>query len=625
MDAPSVEVEVEGEVAAPADRPGTASSVVVDDRLRPSADLGDALQTVPGLHIRRLGGLGAFTTVTLRGATARQVELQLDGIPLNPDGATAVDLSEWPVWAFERVDVWRGIAPIAAGPGGAGGVINLVTGDRAAAQGAVAGGSFGTSTGRMLWSGPSGPAGKSDGLIALDAFATAGGFPYLADGGTPFTTLDDRIASRANADKRQVSAQARWRSHGWTVLESALARDEGVPGFTTDITTASRYTVWRDLLAIRRTGAWGGARWTTSVWGVGRDEALADPRDEIGIGVEQVHDRAGSVGGVAQLAVAPTSGLRADGVVDLRLDGWGRVGEPAMRASRRVARIGVGGAGFGRGWSVEPGFWALAFDDRQGDAVVPRVSALPRVAARVQLAPPVALHGQLGRSVRPPDLDELFGDRGAWVGNPDLRAEQAWSADVGADVAADAWSLSAVGFWTEATDRIVFVQNAQQVAQPINLAAASLRGVEVGAAVGARGLDASLAATWTDAVQRSADPTYDGNPLPRVPAWEIQSTVSGARGPVQLGGTSAFVAGTWLDSAGFQQAGPRWILGAFGRLTLGQWQITADIRNVANRIAEVGPRDPLVDDGSVAVRAMTDFLGYPLPGRVALVGLVWSR
>jgi outer membrane receptor protein involved in Fe transport len=383
--------------------------------------------------------------------------------------------------------------------------------------------------------------------------------------------------------------------------------------------------VWRDLLAVRRTGVWGGARWTTGAWGVGRDEALADPLDEIGIGTEQVHDRSGSVGGVAQLAVVPTRGLRADGVLDLRLDGWGRVGEPDLRASRRVARLGLGGAGFGRGWSVEPGLWVLAFDDREGDASVPRVSALPRVAARMQVAPPLSVHGQLGRAVRPPDLDELFGDRGAWVGNPDLRAEQAWNADAGADLAGDAWSVSAVGFWTEATDRIVFVQNAQQVAQPINLAAASLRGVEVGGAVGGRGVDASLAATWTDARQRSADPTYDGNPIPRVPAWEIQSALSGTRGPLQLGWTGSFVAGTWLDSAGFQRAGPRWIHGAFGRLTFGSWAMTIDIRNVANRIAEVGPRDPLVDDGAVAVRAMTDFLGYPLPGRVALVGLVWSR
>ena len=54
--------------------------------------LAAAVERAPGGVVRRLGGQGDLAQVGIRGAGARQTEVLVDGIPLNPEGGAAVDL-----------------------------------------------------------------------------------------------------------------------------------------------------------------------------------------------------------------------------------------------------------------------------------------------------------------------------------------------------------------------------------------------------------------------------------------------------------------------------------------------------------------------------------------------------
>ena len=58
--------------------------------LSPGEDLGSALEEVAGTRVRRMGGAGSFTALSLRGSSYRQVEYYLDGLPLNPERITLV-------------------------------------------------------------------------------------------------------------------------------------------------------------------------------------------------------------------------------------------------------------------------------------------------------------------------------------------------------------------------------------------------------------------------------------------------------------------------------------------------------------------------------------------------------
>lgn len=107
--------------------PGTVNVVRPDDFKGEQKTLPDLLLTVPGVHVREVNGKGQYTTVTMRGSTAAQVGIFIDGVLANLGGDTAVDLSTIPVKNVERIEVYRGYIPSRFGGTFMGGVINIVT------------------------------------------------------------------------------------------------------------------------------------------------------------------------------------------------------------------------------------------------------------------------------------------------------------------------------------------------------------------------------------------------------------------------------------------------------------------------------------------------------------------
>ena len=107
--------------------PGTVNIVRPDEFKGEQKSLPDLLLTVPGVHVREVNGKGQYTTVTMRGSTAAQVGIFIDGVLANLGGDAAVDLSTIPVKNVERIEVYRGYIPSRFGGTFMGGVINIVT------------------------------------------------------------------------------------------------------------------------------------------------------------------------------------------------------------------------------------------------------------------------------------------------------------------------------------------------------------------------------------------------------------------------------------------------------------------------------------------------------------------
>ena len=57
----------------------------------------------------------------------------------------------------------------------------------------------------------------------------------------------------------------------------------------------------------------------------------------------------------------------------------------------------------------------------------------------------------------------------------------------------------------------------------------------------------------------------------------------------------------------------------------GPWSVEADVLNLTNRISERVPLDPLRPEGERVEQPVTDFAGYPLPGRTFLLTMRWQR
>lgn len=128
-------------------RESARAVTVIDTRVarERTADMGEVLSRAQGIQVRRGGGLGSSARVSLNGLYDDQIRFFLDGVPLEMAGF-GLGIANVPVQLVQRIDVHRGVVPIALGADALGGAIDLVTDpswvNRAAASYQV--GSFGT-------------------------------------------------------------------------------------------------------------------------------------------------------------------------------------------------------------------------------------------------------------------------------------------------------------------------------------------------------------------------------------------------------------------------------------------------------------------------------------------------
>lgn len=113
---------------------------------REAANLGEVLARHEGISVRRSGGLGGRSEFALNGLSGERVRFFLDGIPLNLAGYP-FGVSSIPVNLVDRVEVYRGVVPVAFGADALGGAVHLVSEPIGYGTGANASyqfGSFGT-------------------------------------------------------------------------------------------------------------------------------------------------------------------------------------------------------------------------------------------------------------------------------------------------------------------------------------------------------------------------------------------------------------------------------------------------------------------------------------------------
>ena len=110
---------------------GSTSSVTVIDakEIEQSAapDLPSLLKTIPGVTATSNGGLGADSGVSLRGTTASQTLVLVNGVRAAAATTGTVNLSNIPLASIERIEIAKGAHSAQYGSDAIGGVINIIT------------------------------------------------------------------------------------------------------------------------------------------------------------------------------------------------------------------------------------------------------------------------------------------------------------------------------------------------------------------------------------------------------------------------------------------------------------------------------------------------------------------
>ena len=110
-----------------------AVTVVGRDEIdaRNEFSVADALRTVPGTTVQQLGGVGAFTSIKLRGLREQDTAVLIDGVRFrdaaSPQGDATAFVGELYVADLDRIEVLRGSGSSLYGSHAVGGAVNLIT------------------------------------------------------------------------------------------------------------------------------------------------------------------------------------------------------------------------------------------------------------------------------------------------------------------------------------------------------------------------------------------------------------------------------------------------------------------------------------------------------------------
>ena len=204
----------------------------------------EVLREVPGLDVVSTGGLGAQTSVSIRGADAKNTLVLVDGVIFN-DASTpdrSADLANLTVDNIERIEVVRGPLSALYGTNATAGVVNIITKKGRARPTAYVGGEYGSYDTWKIYAGSDGRLQRFDYSLSLsktetDGFSAANDdnpdIPHAGntseDDGWENTTLSGR-AGYSFTDNFDVEAMLRY-------LNSSVEQDDfgfGTRGFAAD-------------------------------------------------------------------------------------------------------------------------------------------------------------------------------------------------------------------------------------------------------------------------------------------------------------------------------------------------------------------------------------------------------
>jgi iron complex outermembrane receptor protein len=503
-DEPSVEeVNVRGAAAGPerAPKDTTVAGAVLgrEEVSAPGVQAADLLRGQLGVQVSEIGGAGAPATATIRGATSAQLPVYLAGVLLNDDVAGAADLSRVPLWLIDRIEIYRGNAPLEADRLGiAGAIFFEPRWPRKPAAGV--GGTFGSYGARAAW-GYAATGNRDAAVLAgVSTEAATNDYPFVNDNGTLLAPTGSSIAHMTNAEVTTYDtwllARARAGPSGEIdTFVNATTREQGVPTLALVPSREARGAFDRIL---------GGAN--TRV-GLDSAERLAleahaaasvaravytDPLDELALLTHRLELDGARVDEGVALRLQATDSLAIRTAVDVASETLDRNDEntPVLRGRRLASRAAVSARQWiGEALSVQ----ALAAGQCDGTSVTSTSTCdVFAPVGRLGVAftqPTWEVFANVGRYLRVPTLGELYGTSVVVHGNPMLDPESGITTDMGAR-----WTERTTGetpapwvfagaFVRWSSDLVSFVRSSEGYVEPFNVTSARVAGLEARAGV----------------------------------------------------------------------------------------------------------------------------------------------
>ncbi|MGC8119807.1 TonB-dependent receptor [Marinobacter sp. VGCF2001] len=468
-----------------------------------TANLADVLSTQTGVQIRQSGGLGSYSSVSLRGSTARQVQVVVDGMLLNDPVTGGVDMGKLGLHDISRIQVYPGSAPAQFAHAGIGGVVVMETLGKDIEDTTrinLGGGSFDTyKTGVFN----SGSRENFYYWVSLDRQSSNNDFEY-PNKRAWFNPNDGTNTKRRNAGYEQQAASTKL---GWEINDTSKL--DALVQYNDNQQQVPSIQNWRNNRAFldNRTlraqlhyqqQEWLDGRLHSShrlIW-ADIDERYNNRAGQVGLGTSDTNTttrQLGMVNTLTWLLGNHTLSATAD-VAGYDYTQTDRLAarQPDDRERHRIA------AAFAHQWQSDDRLWRTQatyrhyrVDDESsettGFGAVERTDASDRYSSW-QLGLSRYLSGGwtlslgLSEEVRIPTLQELYGQQGLFVGNENLQAEESFNVETSVRLERGWGHVEATVYFRQLDPAVVATYDARGVGRYTNLAA-DIYGTELDALV----------------------------------------------------------------------------------------------------------------------------------------------
>ncbi len=487
-----------------ATQPGFVSVIKREEFAGTLSTVADILKSEPGIQVRETGGLGSFSTVSLRGSSSQQVNVFLDGVLLNNVVSGTVDLSRISLGQVESVEIYRGAAPIQLGSSNIGGAINIKTRKTPSASGSV----NEQTSGEIVVGGGSFNSKKTDAALSqqFGKLRVAGSVGYQAsdndfeftnDNQTEFNPNDDSVEKRHNNATEMANALLSFdysldNDQSLQLRAQHHSKDQQIPDvFNSADTTSKLDTVLTQIQLQFADQHWREGSYATSVFYAQSEEHFYDEQGRIGIGKQNEKANTDAVGAslngnqlVGEHLLAASLELKQDDYRNQQLLGT----IETQNFQRQSALLGL--QDDVTLWSNESLLQVgIRLQHIHDEGELPSTESKPNVddretylswhsGFRWDMNPELTFKSNLSKGIRVPRLSEKFGDRGLFIGNPELVEEKAINLDAGVAVTRADWVLNSALFYRWLDDAIVATYDSRGVGRFENISKALIYGAE---------------------------------------------------------------------------------------------------------------------------------------------------
>jgi len=413
-------------VQATADRNPPGATVITRAEIESSGrrDLADILDAVPAVVVTRQGGPAGPATISIRGSSADEVLVLVDGVPVNSRLTGSADLSGIPLASIERITVLPGAQSARYGSRALAGVVLIETRQAAgpAIDAQASAGAWGDRDAAVSLG--AGAATGVSGRVTGERRTSTGDFPFdqlaVRGGGTGVRQNDDAGASSISGTMRIPAGPL-----AFALRASELDDERGLPSsiVTPDTTARQRGERTSAGLTARHDGAL--ASWSVDADADRQHETDRDSTPTSGPAYDD-HIDATSADVRAAASIAPTGAWQG---VSVSVGGEARV----LHVAATVLSDSTPTT------ETEDGVWTSVRVSRPIGPVVATLDADVRVDWATLVAGAIASpHGLLsvargplvasvsgGQAFSPPTLADEFFHEGVQVRpNPALRPER---------------------------------------------------------------------------------------------------------------------------------------------------------------------------------------------------------